>query len=96
MMNKDNLPVILTGDFNMNPTDPTLREVEAQLVNARKAAIKTDNTGTFNGWGKRSDIIDYIFYSGFSSCPEYQTVTKKYDDSKFVSDHYPITALLTF
>lgn len=96
MMNKDNLPVILTGDFNMKPADMTIREVEAQLVNARKAADKTDNTGTFNNWGKSSDIIDYIFYSGFTSCPEFQTVTKKYDNRKFVSDHYPITALLTF
>jgi endonuclease/exonuclease/phosphatase family metal-dependent hydrolase len=41
-------------------------------------------------------IIDYIYISGFSSCLEYQTVTKKYNDRKFISDHYPITARLIF
>ena len=51
---------------------------------------------TYNNWGKSSDIIDYIYYTGFSSCSEYQTVTKKYADRKFVSDHFPITALLVF
>lgn len=95
-INKDGLPVILMGDFNMKPADYGLREVETAMVNARKNASKTDNTGTFNNWGKNSDILDYIYYTGFSSCPEYQTVTKKYAERKFVSDHYPIVTLLSF
>jgi endonuclease/exonuclease/phosphatase family metal-dependent hydrolase len=41
-------------------------------------------------------VIDYIYISGFSACPEYQTVTKKYLDRTFISDHYPITARLIF
>ena len=37
-----------------------------------------------------------IYYSGFSSCLEYQTVTKKYYNFKYISDHYPIIARLIF
>lgn len=95
-INTDSLPVVMTGGFYMKPDDPALADVEAKMNNARKTAVKTDNTGTYNNWGKNSDIIDHICYSGFSGCPEFQTVTKKYADRKFVSDHYPIMALLVF
>ena len=95
-INKDNLPVVMTGGFYMKPADPGLAELESKMGNARKTAAKTDNTGTYNNWGKNSDIIDHIYHSGFSSCPEYQTVTKRYADRKFVSDHYPLMVLLSF
>ena len=95
-MNKEGLPVVVTGGFCMKPADPGLADIEAKMSNARRSAPKTDNTGTFNNWGKNSDIIDHIYYSGFSSCPEYQTVTKRYADRKFVSDHYPLMVLLSF
>lgn len=95
-MNKDGLPLVLTGDFNVTPDDPALVDVDANMKSARKVAEKTDNTGTFNNWGKASSVIDYIYFTGFSSCPEYHTVTEKYAERKFVSDHYPITAELKF
>ena len=95
-MNTDSLPVVLTGGLYMKPADPAMAEIEAKMQNARKSAPKTDNTGTYNNWGKNSDILDHICYSGFSACQEYQTITKKYADRKFVSDHFPIMALLVF
>ena len=95
-INTDSLPVVLTGGFYMKPGDAALAEVEAEMKNARKTAAKTDNTGTYNNWGKTSEIIDHICYSGFSECSEYQTVTKKYADRKFVSDHFPLMVLLNF
>ena len=95
-MNKAGLPVVLMGDFNMKPGDYNLVDLETAMCNARKSADKTDNHATFNNWGKSSDILDYIYYTGFSACPEFQTVTKKYDNRKFVSDHYPIVTLLSF
>lgn len=95
-MNKEGYPLVLTGDFNVTPDDPALADVDANMKSTRKVAEKTDNTGTFNNWGKTSSVIDYIYFTGFSSCPEYNTVTKKYAERKFVSDHYPITAELNF
>jgi endonuclease/exonuclease/phosphatase family metal-dependent hydrolase len=97
-INPESLPVVLMGDFNMKPSAPELKDVDARMSSARKVALKTDNHNTFNGWGKadKDMVIDYIYISGFSSCPEYRTVTGKYADRKFVSDHYPVFARLIF
>lgn len=97
-INQEGYPMVLTGDFNMKPSAPELKDLDACMKSARKVALTTDSHQTFNGWGKaKSDmIIDYIYISGFSSCMEYQTVTKKYSDRKFISDHYPISARLIF
>ena len=97
-INPDGYPMVLTGDFNIKPDNANLVELDSKMQSARKIADKTDNHNTFNGWGKAKEdnIIDYIYVSGFSSCPEYQTVMKRYDNRKFVSDHYPIFARLIF
>ena len=97
-INPDGYPMVLTGDFNINPDNSNLVELDSRMQSARKVADKTDNHSTYNGWGKvkENNIIDYIYFSGFSSCPEYHTVTEKYADRKFVSDHYPICARLIF
>ena len=90
--------MVLVGDFNMKPSAPELKELDSCMKSARKVASKTDSHNTFNNWGKAKPdmVIDYIYYSGFASCLEYQTVTKKYSDRKFISDHYPIFARLIF
>ena len=95
-LNKESLPVVMTGGFYSKPGAAALADIEAKMTNARKSAEKTDNTGTYNNWGKTSEILDHIYYSGFSVCPEYQTVTKRYADRKFVSDHFPLMVQLTF
>ena len=95
-MNNKNLPVVLTGDFNVEPDDSVLDVLDGSMVSARDVADKTDSHGTYSNWGKESSIIDYIWYSGFSSCPEYQTITKKYGGRAFISDHYPVKAVLRF
>ena len=97
-INPEGYPMVLTGDFNVKPDDPCLAGLDARMKSTRKIAAKTDNHHTYNGWGKASkdSVIDYIYISGFSACPEYQTVTKRYSDRTFISDHYPITARLIF
>lgn len=95
-MNRNGYPMVLTGDFNMNPDDASMAGLDAVMQSARKIAAKTDNHDTYNGWGKGSGVIDYIYVSGFGSCPEFRTVTKRYQDRKFVSDHYPVLARLIF
>lgn len=97
-INPQGYPMVLVGDFNILPTAPELKDLDACMKSARKVAAKTDNHRTYNGWGKEKTekVIDYIYYSGFASCLEYQTVTKTYSDRKYISDHYPIFARLIF
>lgn len=95
-LNKESLPVVITGGFFMKPGDAALADLDSKMMNARKSAEKTDNTGTYNNWGKTSEIRDHIYYAGFTACPEYQTITKKYTDRKFISDHFPLMVQLTF
>lgn len=97
-INPEGYPMVLTGDFNIKPNNPAIAELDKKMSSTRSIAEKTDNNKTFNNWGKAADdmIIDYIYVSGFSSCPEYQTVTKSYFNKKYVSDHYPIFARLIF
>ena len=95
-LNTSGLPVILTGDFNVKPGDPVLDRLDNMMKSARIYAEKTDSHATYNNWGKSSDIIDYIYYSGFRSCPEFRTVTQKFGEWPFISDHYPVEAVLVF
>lgn len=97
-INPENYPMVLTGDFNIRPDNPAIAELDKLMDSSRKVAAKTDNHNTFNGWSVKPTnvIIDYIYIKGFSSCPEYQTVTKKYAERPFASDHYPITTRVIF
>jgi endonuclease/exonuclease/phosphatase family metal-dependent hydrolase len=97
-INQKGYPMVLTGDFNMKPDDAALTGLEQRMQSARKIAPKTDNHATLNLWGKgKADmVIDYIYVSGFSACPEYHTITEKYGTWKYVSDHYTIYAKLIF
>lgn len=99
-MNTDNLPVVLTGDFNVTPDNSVLGVlVDAEMLDARTTATTTDDLATFNGFGAADEsprVIDYIYYRGFSSCPEYKTIDEKYENITYISDHYPIVARLMF
>ena len=97
-INPKGYPMVLTGDFNIKPDNVALVGLEEKMQSARKIARKTDNNPTFNGWGKaKSDmVIDYVYVSGFSACPEYHTVNEKYGQWKYISDHYPVYAKLIF
>ena len=91
-------PMVLTGDFNVRPSNDCLVDLDKIMTSTRKIAKKTDNKGTFNGWrtDREGGVIDYIYMSGFSSVPVYETIVKKYADKPFISDHYPIMSVLEF
>lgn len=95
-LNTENLPVILTGDFNAEPGDPSISFIDNKMHNARDMAEQTDSLSTFNGWGNSSTSIDYIFYRGFNRCTLYRTIQEGYSGIRYISDHYPIKATLVF
>lgn len=97
-INPQGYPMVLTGDFNIKPDNAALVGLDSRMQSTRKIAADTDNHNTFNGWSVKptDSVIDYIYISGFSSCPQYKTVTEKYAERPFVSDHYPIFARVVF
>ena len=100
-MNPESYPMVLTGDFNMPASHPSLTDLNGMMTCTRDVAPKTDYHITYNGWGNIPDgapdwIIDYIYESGFSAVNEYQTVTKQYAGKPYISDHYPIMSVLEY
>lgn len=94
-MNKEGLPVILTADFNSSTDNAIFDCVKAVMQDARKTCPSTDNHASFNGWGQSSSVIDHIFYYGFSGI-RFRTVTESYEGVQYMSDHYPVSAILEF
>lgn len=96
-MNPD-VPLILMGDFNVEPGDSCLLDVERLMINARSAAKVTEDTPSFNGFkvSEGHKTIDYIYYSGFSGAESFKVLTQSFDGKPFISDHYPIVATIDY
>ena len=94
-LNKEGLPVIVTGDFNMDVSNASMAPMKEGFQNAREAAVVTDDHFSYNGWGKASSTIDYVWFKGFT-CTRFETVTKPYAERTFISDHFPVKAVLVF
>ncbi|MBR5175174.1 MAG: hypothetical protein IKW89_04505 [Bacteroidales bacterium] len=97
-MNPDGYPMILTGDMNVIPEDPCLTELRNLMSDARQTAPETDNEVTWHDWGKITSgkPIDYVFYSGFEGCDKFEVIRQAYPGAPFVSDHYPVKAILHY
>lgn len=89
-------PLYLTGDFNVISTDKALDGVRKFMRNARAYATVKDSNPTVNGFGASSSRkqIDHIYYSDYLKVPEYYTIMDAYNGVTYVSDHYPIYAII--
>ena len=95
-LNTSNLPVIMTGDWNLQETEALMEPVLAAYLSARQTAPFTDNYNTFHWWGTKDEKkLDHLFYKGFAACPKYCTLTQKWE-GKWISDHHPVYALFDF
>ena len=89
----DDLPFILMGDFNAEPSAAELRINEkAAQKGLNLIDISADSGGTFHNFGRLPPVkIDYIFAGGGFKA----SVCKLWKDScngVFLSDHYPVEA----
>jgi endonuclease/exonuclease/phosphatase family metal-dependent hydrolase len=101
-INKDakDLPVILTGDFNSSPAEEPYRILTKVDVGFADACMKvggecTCSEGTFNGWGteQNPERIDFVYYRGRWKATDYQVLKIK-NGEMFISDHWPVMAVL--
>lgn len=95
-INNHNLPLVLMGDFNCEPTSDPIQAIIKQLYDTQIIAQQpyTGIAGTFNGFDK--DIIpekriDYIFVNGFEVI-SLKHLTNKTTKGLWVSDHFAVEA----
>ena len=89
-LNTDNLPVILSGDWNLVEDDSWMIPITSTYLSARRTAVVTDNCYTYHWWESTDDKrqIDHIYYMGLD-CTKFHTVNQKWN-GLYISDHYPV------
>jgi endonuclease/exonuclease/phosphatase family metal-dependent hydrolase len=99
VINPENLPWIMVGDLNTSDTDAIFEDffIEYGMKSARATARRSDNSRTFNNYGTSATAqYDHIFYSGFPAVSQFGTVTQKWANLAYISDHYPVYAIMRF
>ena len=91
-LNTENLPIVLSADWNLVEDDSWMEPITKNYSSARITAPVTDNCYTFHWWETSSERrqIDHIYYKDLE-CLEFHTVNQRWNGF-LVSDHYPIYA----
>ena len=97
-MNTEKLPVILTGDMNVEDkkSEDNFLFGLFEMKNARKESGSDDYGVTCHGYSStKTQVIDYIFYEGME--PWYfQTIKGPWAGFTYISDHNPVMSELRF
>lgn len=90
----EDLPIVLTGDFNAAPTSGAHQVLEPLMKDAWAETHPGQSAGTFHGFrGKPGpDRIDWIFYRAPWKVKEAAIVTT-HDGALYPSDHFPVLAV---
>ena len=79
------------GDLNTSSDGGELKSLNDNMFYARTTAGGSDKgTGTYNGFGDKSSIIDHIYYGGKAVKPVKYWVDRTNYGVPFLSDHYPV------
>lgn len=89
-----NLPVVLTADWNADDDDKIFDELFTSFKDARYTAPQGDRGPTFNSFSSSNLRLDHIFYRGFDSCDKFAVERRSWQGHTYISDHYPIYAIL--
>ncbi|MDO8951939.1 MAG: endonuclease/exonuclease/phosphatase family protein [Draconibacterium sp.] len=96
-MTKDkNLPVILTGDFNLTPDQEPISLIKKYFSDSREVTEQPPYgpVGTFNSFDWNAPLegrIDYIFVYGGIKVLKYAVLTDS-KEQRWPSDHLPVFA----
>jgi len=94
-VNADNLPAIITGDFNVEPDSDLISMLKQHMNDAKDLAKLTfGSNGTFNAFKFDKPVtrrIDYIMVSESKKIEvEKHGVLSSSIDLKYPSDHFPV------
>jgi endonuclease/exonuclease/phosphatase family metal-dependent hydrolase len=92
----DDVPVILTGDFNTTPDSPAYAEFKGFLEDAWTAtAQRTGPEGTFHRFtGQPQKRIDWILVRGLEV--DRMRVIDSQENGRYPSDHFPLMVELAW
>lgn len=98
--NPDNLPVVLTGDFNLTDDSLPMEYLSTHLKDAYSNTLNKPYgpAGTFNDFDTTKpakDRIDYIFVQGFKVLT-YRVINDLRKNLHYPSDHFPVMVQLEF
>lgn len=99
-MNTANLPVMLMGDFNLEPESKAIQFLSEKMNDSKSASknVVFGPEGTFNGFNFQEPVthrIDYIFVNGNIEVLKYAVLSDSWD-LKYPSDHLPVFVELQF
>lgn len=99
-INKDELPVVLMGDLNLEPETEEIRFLTKKMNDSKAVAQHVFGPeGTFNGYEFNEPVdrrIDYIFLSkGDFQVLKYAVLSDS-KDLRYPSDHLPVMLVLKF
>lgn len=83
-------PIVLTGDFNANPSSEVYKLITETLADSSEIAQTAERSYTFHNYGSSSSYIDFVFVSQQSiAVSHYRVITEK-ANGMLPSDHYPL------
>ncbi|MGB5417278.1 endonuclease/exonuclease/phosphatase family protein [Algibacter sp.] len=93
-LNPENFPVVLMGDFNVEPNSELIANLNQKMNDSKSIAkINFGSNGTFNGFNVSQPVtrrIDYIMVSKSNIEVEKYGVLSSMVDLKYPSDHFPV------
>lgn len=100
-LNKENLPLILMGDLNLEPETESIRFLSEKLNDTRTVCkiLVEGPEGTYNAYNVDEPAtrrIDYIFTSKHNVEVQSYAVLVDPKDGKFPSDHFPVMVEVVF
>ncbi len=96
-------PVILMGDFNADEANPAIRALKAsplglvdsyRVVNPDEKAVRTFHG--FRGGKAAGGKIDHVFVLPANVRVKSASIERYHREGRYLSDHYPVRAVLLF